>query len=197
MGRKKQYDRDELLEKSVSIFRKNGYHATNTDELADEFGINKKSLYAEFGSKLNLFKNTLEYYEKTFLTQMLMPIEEKGAGAEGIKKVFNLIAEYGQKDLCGLGCLLCNTSAERGSLDLCIGPVIDNYYKRIHRGFQNTLKNFARSFDNENHIDVQSIAQFLTTALIGLATSVRAKAPPQQLRGTCKFIETYLDMLKE
>ncbi len=193
MGRKKQYDSTQLLEKSISIFRKNGFHATTTDVLSNEFGINKKSLYAEFGSKLNLFQKTLEYYEKTFLTQMLLPIEEKAASADGIKKVFNLVADYGQKDLCGLGCLLCNTSVERGSLDPCIGPLIDNYYKRIHRGFQHALKNFARSMGKENQIDSQNIAQFLTTTLIGLVASVRAKAPPQQLRGTCKFIETYLD----
>ena len=47
MSRKKEYQREELLNKSISIFRKNGFHATSTEDLSLEFGINKKSLYAE------------------------------------------------------------------------------------------------------------------------------------------------------
>lgn len=196
MGKKKQYSRYELLEKAMGIFHKNGYHATSTEELTSNFGINKKTMYAEFGSKLQLFENTLDHYDKTFLTEFLKPIEEQGAGADGIKKIFRGIAQYGQKELKGLGCLLCNTSAERGSLDSCIGPAIDRYYERINKGFQHALKNYASSMKKANQIDVNSIAGFLTTTLIGMATSVRAEAPRQQLQATCRFIETYMDSLK-
>lgn len=195
MGRNKEYKREQLLASAIKIFRKNGFHATSTDFLADEFGINKKSLYAEFGSKLNLFTNTLEYYEQTFLSEMLKPIEEKDASTEGIKTLFNRMVEFGQKDLCGLGCLLCNTSAQRGSLDACIGPLIDNYYERIQSGFQYALKNFTKSKKSESRINIQIVSNFLTTTLIGMATSIRAEAPIQQLRGTCKFIESYIDSL--
>lgn len=196
MGREKQYNRSELLEKAVGIFRKNGYHATSTEELTGNLGINKKTMYAEFGSKLKLFEYTLDHYDKTFLTEILKPIEEQGAGANGIKKVFRAIAQYGQKELKGLGCLLCNTSAERGSLDSCIGPAIDRYYERINSGFQQALKNYAISNGEKSQIDIPRTAAFLTTALIGMATSVRAEAPASQLLRTCRFIDRYIDSLK-
>lgn len=196
MSREKQYSREELLSQAIAIFRRNGYHATSTAELTRELGINKKTMYAEFGSKLQFFENTLVYYDRTFLTEMLRPIEEQGASAEGIKKVFQQIAEYGQKELKGLGCLLCNTSAERGSLHACIGPAIDHYYERINNGLKHALKNYVSSQKKAKQIDVNSIAGFLTTTLIGMATSARAEAPRQQLQATCRFIETYLDSLK-
>jgi TetR/AcrR family transcriptional repressor of nem operon len=195
MGREKQYNRSELLEKAVGIFRKNGYHATSTEELTGELGINKKTMYAEFGSKLKLFENTLHHYDQTFLTEILRPIEEEGAGADGIKKVFHGIAQYGQKELKGLGCLLCNTSTERNSLDSCIGPAIDRYYERINKGFQHALKNWANANSKKSQIDVSRTAAFLTTSLIGMATSVRAEAPASQLKGTCRFIDVYIDSL--
>jgi TetR/AcrR family transcriptional regulator, transcriptional repressor for nem operon len=196
MGRKKQYNREELLDKAVSIFLKNGFHATNTDELADEFEINKKSLYAEFDSKLNLFQCTLEHYEKSFLTLILNPIEKQNADIDGIKEVFQSLVKYGEKDLRGLGCLLCNTSSDRGSLDPCIGLIIDKYFERIQKGFHNALSNSKQNFKKSKKDSIETISSFLTTTLIGTTTSIRAEAPVDQIRRTVQFINEYLDSLK-
>lgn len=195
MGRKKEYNREELLNKAISIFRKNGFHATSTEGLTNEFGINKKSLYAEFGSKLNLFQYSLEHYEKTFLALILSPIEKQNANLEGIKEVFRSMVKYGEKELRGLGCLLCNTSSERESLDPCIGPVIDRYYERIQRGFYQALVNSKITVKKPKGESLEKISSFLTTSMVGMATSVRAKAPVDQIRRTAQFIEEYLDSL--
>ncbi|MCG9875378.1 MAG: TetR/AcrR family transcriptional regulator [Leptospiraceae bacterium] len=196
MGRKKEYIREELLEKSIQLFRKNGYHATGTDELASEFGINKKSLYAEFGSKLNLFQSCLEHYESTFLNLILSPVENQNANLERIKEVFQAIVRYGEKDLRGLGCLICNTSSDRGSLDPCIGPIVDRYFERIENGFYKALLNSKTSSKKIKSDNVKQISSFLTTTLVGIATSIRAEAPVSQIRKTYKFIEEYLKSLQ-
>ena len=192
MSREKQYKREELLDTAIGIFRRNGYHATSTAELTEELNINKKTMYAEFGSKLDLFEATLEHYNQTFLSLILAPIEKKNAGLEDIVSVFNSISEYGSRELYGLGCLLCNTCAERGSLDPCLGPAIDQYFQRIHSGFEQSLLNYKNSTKTKKLFDHKNTAAFLTTALIGLATSVRAKAPKEQLQATCTFVEDYL-----
>ncbi|MCB1142566.1 MAG: TetR/AcrR family transcriptional regulator [Leptospiraceae bacterium] len=192
MSREKKYDRNQLLEKAIVVFRENGYHATGTAQLTEELGINKKTMYAEFGSKLQLFEATLEHYNETFLSLILAPIEKKNAGLVDISLVFYSISEYGSRELYGLGCLMCNTSAERVSLDACLGPVIDQYFQRIRSGFEHALLNYKKSTNTKKQFNHQSTAAFLTTTLIGLATSVRARAPKEQLSATSQFIEDYL-----
>ena len=85
MGRTKQYDRAELLDRSVELFRQQGFTGTSTAELVAELGVNRKSMYAEFGSKQELFEATLEHYNRNHLTRVLGPIEAPDAGVEAIR----------------------------------------------------------------------------------------------------------------
>ena len=52
----KQYDRTDLLDKAMDLFHRQGFHGTSTAELVDELGVNRKSMYAEFGSKQGLLR---------------------------------------------------------------------------------------------------------------------------------------------
>ena len=64
MGRKKNYDRDTLIEKAMELFRDNGYAGTSIQMLVQELGVNRYSLFAEFGNKQKLFEDALERYNK-------------------------------------------------------------------------------------------------------------------------------------
>ena len=72
MGRTKQYDRIDLLNRAVELFRRQGYNGTSTAELVAELGVNRKSMYAEFGSKQQLFEATLEHYSGNHLARVLV-----------------------------------------------------------------------------------------------------------------------------
>ena len=58
----KSYKRDDLLDRAIEIFRRQGYAGTSTAELVEELGVNRKSMYAEFGSKQGLFEAALERF---------------------------------------------------------------------------------------------------------------------------------------
>ena len=40
----------------MELFRRRGFNGTSTAELVAELGVNRKSMYAEFGSKQELFE---------------------------------------------------------------------------------------------------------------------------------------------
>ena len=88
MGRAKQYDRMELLDRAVELFRLQGFNGTSTADLVDELGVNRKSMYAEFGSKQGLFEAALDRYDQKHLTNVLAPIEAESAGVEAIRQAF-------------------------------------------------------------------------------------------------------------
>ena len=76
----KSYDREKVLDRAIELFRRLGYSATSTAELVDELGINRKSMYAEFGSKQELFEAALARYSQEHLSRVLAPIEAPDAG---------------------------------------------------------------------------------------------------------------------
>ena len=51
MSRPREYDRDEVLEKTTNLFWEKGFEATSINEVVARTGLNKHSLYNEFGEK--------------------------------------------------------------------------------------------------------------------------------------------------
>ena len=95
MGMAKQYDRTELLDRAVELFRRQGYNGTSTADLVTELGVNRKSMYAEFGSKQQLFEAVLEHYNENQLSDVLSSLEAPDASLDAIRQSFR-----GQQALC-------------------------------------------------------------------------------------------------
>jgi TetR/AcrR family transcriptional repressor of nem operon len=196
MSRTKHYDRTELLDRAVELFRRQGFNGTSTAELVAEFGVNRKSMYAEFGSKQQLFETTLEHYSRKHLTQVLAPLESPDASLDGIHEAFYGYASASEGPFRGLGCLMCNTAVERGALDEGSGRFVVAYLERITRAFRHALSNAQQGGELDQTVDLDEMAGFLTTALIGMAASVRAEAPPAQVWAAYKIVTGVVDALR-
>lgn len=193
MGRSKQYDRTELLDRAVELFRRTGFNGTSTADLVDELGVNRKSMYAEFGSKQELFEAALEHYDRNHLTRVLAPVEAADAGVDAIRSAFAAYASAGEGRFRGRGCLMCNTAVERAALDPASGRFATAYLNRINRAFRHALDNGRKAGDLHDDVDLDETAAFLTTLLIGVAASVRAEAPPEQVHATSRAVSRILD----
>ncbi len=195
MSRGKQYDRYELLDRAVELFRRQGYNGTSTAELVAEFGVNRKSMYAEFGSKQDLFEAALEHYSRNHLTRVLAPLEAPESSIDGIRRAFHYYASASEGPFNGLGCLLCNTAAERGALDPASGRFVDAYFERITQAFLHALRNAKAGGEIDQAVDVDELAGFLTTSLIGMAASIRGQAQPAQLWAAYRVVLQVLNAL--
>ena len=196
MSRKKQYDRTELLDRAVELFRRQGFNGTSTAELVAEFGVNRKSMYAEFGSKQELFEATLEHYHRKHLTRVLAPIEAQDASLAGIRQAFYGYASASEGPFRGLGCLMCNTAVERGGLDAGSERYVAMYLERLTRAFRHALSNAQDGGEVDPSVELDEMAGFLTTALLGVAASIRAEAPPAQIWAACNVVTGVLDALR-
>ena len=193
MSRAKQYNRIELLDRAIELFRRQGFNGTSTAELVTELGINRKSMYAEFGSKQELFESALERYNENHLSRVLAVIEAPDAGVKQIQQAFHGYASASEGPYRGLGCLMCNTAVERAALDPGSGQYVTAYLNRITGAFRQALKNAQTNGEISSKAKLDPIAGFLTTSLIGVAASIRAEAPPEQVWAAyeivCKIVE--------
>ncbi|WP_322410592.1 TetR/AcrR family transcriptional regulator [Microbacterium invictum] len=63
-GRPRSFDSDAALEKALAVFWEHGYEGASLALLTDAMGISRKSMYAAFGNKEDLFLKVLQLYEK-------------------------------------------------------------------------------------------------------------------------------------
>ncbi|WP_432671198.1 TetR/AcrR family transcriptional regulator [Flavobacterium sp. SM2513] len=111
MARTKAYREDEVIQRAMDLFWRNGYQSTSMQMLEQEMGINKFSIYASFGSKHGVFLESLKCY-KSQVNALLEKLKNAPEGVAAIKQFFyDSVAENadtaGQK-----GCFLTNTYNE-------------------------------------------------------------------------------------
>jgi TetR/AcrR family transcriptional repressor of nem operon len=193
MSGAKQYDRTELLDQAIELFRVHGFTGTSTAELVAELGVNRKSMYAEFGSKQQLFEAALERYSQEHLSAVLGPIEAPDAGIDAIREAFASYASASDGWVRGRGCLMCNTAVERAALDPGAGRYVAAYLDRLTTAFHHALHNGQQSGQLDSTADLDELAAFFTMALIGVVACIRAEAPPEQVHAACRVATSTLD----
>jgi AcrR family transcriptional regulator len=65
MGRPKEFSRDKVLEKAISVFWEKGFAETTVQDLESVTGVNKSGLYSEFKNKEDIFLASLQHYLQT------------------------------------------------------------------------------------------------------------------------------------
>ena len=87
MARRKEYIEEEVIEKAMVLFWRNGYEGTSVRMLEKAMGINQFSIYSSFGSKQGLFLKSINCYEE-YLQEMIGKLRNSTNGVEGIKTFF-------------------------------------------------------------------------------------------------------------
>ncbi|MEM7182109.1 MAG: TetR/AcrR family transcriptional regulator [Spirochaetota bacterium] len=196
MGRQKKYNRQDIIKKATDLFHQYGFKPSGTKEIVEAVGINKFSLYAEFASNKVLFLECLEYYYSFALEESYATLEQESSDIESIILFFEKLPQRARNPQ-RRGCLLCNTAMEFSNRDEEINPILNKYFKRVHTSFQNALQN---SIDKDlllEEVDTNSIANYLTTTMVGIMGNNRAKLPAKQVADTCTHIIHFLRLLQK
>jgi TetR/AcrR family transcriptional repressor of nem operon len=195
MGRKKSYKRDELVGKAVEIFRDHGFSGTSAEMLVQGLGVNRYSLYAEFGNKQGLFDAALKRYDEEVVERNFGPLESPGAGIDEIRALLEFFATASEGPAAGRGCLLCNTAVEFGPDDPSGAGFVQRYFERLSRAFHAALNNARDNGDLRRSVDPRGEADFFTASVLGLFVMLRAKAPPAVIQSAARGVTEHLESL--
>lgn len=104
MPRPRSFDTDVVIEQLCDYFWQHGYGAASLDDLAQQLGLKRGSLYNAFGSKDALINAAFERYEEKFRAAFETPHQ----GLKAIAHYFdNMVAAATTKGM-GRGCFLVN-----------------------------------------------------------------------------------------
>ncbi len=137
MGRHSTFDREQVLEKVMHLFREQGYKATSLKDLERVTGLNPSSLYNSFGSKKNLFLSVVEHYNKAIVEQRIEAYLPHNAGLEGIRNFFQSVLTQPKGKV--KGCLLTNSATEFAGNDLEVTELVGAGFGLLQVAFQRIM----------------------------------------------------------
>ncbi|WP_458627553.1 TetR/AcrR family transcriptional regulator [Winogradskyella sp. PC D3.3] len=183
MARKKQYNEDEVVEKAMILFWKNGYEGTSMQMLEKAMGINKFSIYSSFGNKHGLFLESLKHY-KALVSSTLLKFKNGTNGVEDIKQFFYDSINSNFKSGNQKGCFVTNTYNEFSENE-------DQLIKEQMTSFMDNLKAIIieklQMDPSKDEGTILKQANYLLLAKHGLAAASRVNTPQE--------IEDYIEMI--
>lgn len=165
MGRNKAYDRETVLEKAMDLFWRKGFEGAHLQELVDYTGLNRFSLYKEFGGKEGLFEAAVNRY--------LLGLQEVGSllrrEPRGMGNILDYISEIIRSDF-SKGCFMINTLTQQEVINEKIRVRIKDF---VFAARDLLIENFSaaqKKGEIRPNDDVHALANFLSVLDIGLVT---------------------------
>jgi TetR/AcrR family transcriptional repressor of nem operon len=182
MGRHKQYDRETIARKAMAVFWRHGYEGTSTQMLLDEMGVNRFSLYAEFGNKEALYEASLRLYDQEVVEQNLAILEAPGAGLDAVAQFLQSMVNWASEASSAMGCFMCNAATERAPTDALSRDLVHGYVDRLGQGFTNCLNVAQAQHQLRDGVQPEQEGRLLTMILLGLLVQLRAQVPAAQVQ---------------
>src|SRR5258706_9867192 len=96
MARPREFDRDEVLERAMSVFWSKGFTATSTSDLVEAMQIGRQSMYDSFGDKRALYLEALAQYQQQSVTAHIGRLRSGKTALAGIEAMLAGLAPLHQ-----------------------------------------------------------------------------------------------------
>ena len=188
MPRRKEFDREEVLMKAVSVFRDKGYEATSMQDLVSSMAINRFSLYETFKSKHRLFVQALEAYYENVAIPFFARLRDSDQGLRVIETTLMEMVSRIKAGQSSNGCLLCNTIAELGARkDKRTAAILARYLNRVENDFHAALVRAKALGEVSVDVNTREWAKVLvaySTGLLSMAKVLNERECRESVRAT-------------
>jgi TetR/AcrR family transcriptional repressor of nem operon len=169
MGRPREFDPEEVLDRSMREFWEHGYHDTSVDDLVEATGVNPGSLYNAFrGGKRELFLGSLDRYSNLVVPEKLGALERPGASVAEVRGYFDGLVSDLSSPEGRMGCLMVNSTMELAAEDSEVARVVRGHMARLERNATRALRNAKRRGEIPAHISPAAKATLLMATAMGL-----------------------------
>ena len=179
-GRPRSFDRDRALQVAMELFWAHGYEGVSMSDLTAAIGISPPSLYSAFGSKEELFRESVDRYSSPERAPIGQAIREQPTARAMIEAMLRKSADSVTDPKTPRGCLVvlgatnCTNDAVRDFLCRRRRADVDAVRQRLDRA--------VAEGDLPASADTAGIATFYMTVQAGLSIQARDGRSREDLR---------------
>ncbi len=165
MGRKKAYDRNEVLERAMDLFWRVGYEGAHLSALVEITGLNRFSLYKEFGGKEGLFEEALLCYLNGARDSYQKLLGKQPLGLDNIRSYFHALTYSPDYH----GCFIINTLSEKHVVTDTAFTLVKKFTEEAKDLFKANLDAAVEVGQLKKKSDTKAMAEYLLTVDQGLS----------------------------
>jgi len=179
MGRPREFDEDDLLEKATDLFWRKGFEAVSVRDLAEATGVKMASLYAAYGDKRGLYRAALDHYERKVVAPTIEAVLAAGAPRARIARLLQAPIDDAAKG-DRRGCFLCNATIDQAGEDAAAAKFAAECMGRVEAAIARALSD--RPPYDKNLSARRRAAQRLLADYLGMRVLARGGAALSTLR---------------
>jgi len=181
IGRPRAFDAEAALEKALMVFWAQGYEGASLADLTEAMGISRKSLYAAYGNKEDLFREALRRYGEgpgSYVAEAL-----RAPTAREVATAF-LAGSARANTLPGLpaGCLGVQGALATGETGRVARDILAEWRAHGQALLRDRFRQAVRAGDLPPDADPEKIARYVMTVANGVAVQAAGGATCEELQ---------------
>ena len=172
-GRPREFDRDEALAKARDAFWRRGYEAVAMSDLVAILGLASSRIYAAFGSKEDLFRETVALYRDTEGGAPVRALRAAPTAREGIEAMlYAAVVTYTQPGR-PRGCMVVTAATNCSSASDAVVKWLAECRRERNRAIFDRLSLAAADGELTPQADIQAMADYFGAVMSGLSVQAR------------------------
>ncbi|MEM7653220.1 MAG: TetR/AcrR family transcriptional regulator, partial [Pseudomonadota bacterium] len=168
MGRPKEFDSDDAIDRAMHALWKHGYESCSVKALSELLDITRSSFYNTFGTREALFRLALDRYAEISPNIALAQATENTPLKPLLTSVFREVCAIRTADPDGRGCLALNSMVELGNVHELLGDRIIHGVRDMGQRLEQLLRWAVDRGEISPTTDIPGTALALLNLLVGL-----------------------------
>lgn len=171
MGRRREFDEAEVLERLMQVFWRYGYDGSSMARIEQGTGLKKQSLYRLYDDKRGMYLASLQHYDRVEMNQAFDILAQPGPARQRLTALFDAVIEQAVDTGDRRGCLLCNASVDQAPHDRATALLVGAMMQNFARAFARCIARDASSCTAE---EIQAQAWAMLSAYFGIRVMIKA-----------------------
>ena len=187
--------KDKILEVSLDLLHKRGYFATSINNIIDNSGVKKGSIYFHYRSKeiliIEVLNQAIERYEK----QISDGVSHENA-SDQILDMIDAITGYHANGDISKGCLFGNMALEIGHDGSEISALIESFFKRWENEFISLLNTAEKNGEIKLKEPARVFARMILASIEGGVLLSKISGNTESLKDCMRFIKSLINEIR-
>lgn len=171
----RKISREDSLDRAITLFWDNGFRGTSMDMLTSALGVEKPSIYSNFGSKKDLYLEALDHYQAMLMSRIETSLERGANAREGLDLLMiELMAPNNAR--IRRGCLATNAVLEMAKADPDISARIKQTFDDLFGLMTQSVRRGQRDGSIRDDRPAGALAQFLVSCFEGVRVLEKTSA---------------------